>query len=379
MSTLQEINSYLLKECPDEYPKLPATDRFTFINTPCQLADGDVGDKRPEHLCNFQLRLGVSDGEYTSGRPVYLCLGGAGYNEIFLSCEARLYKLAVENLSHVRLEQAYRNLLLCEMDTRAAEEVEKSRLKAWACYMFLRAGHIPTLQPYVRLLDELRYACTWMAREYGVKVKTARQKAAVQRKKEEAAESRLAEQDRSNSSANSYSQEDPTDIQSPATTSGTRDQSTNAAEQPGPSAVKRENDDNETDNMSSRPPKRQHLDQSLAKLLDRHGALGHDLQAFEREYASFGNDTELVGQLKHDNSQHVAKITKLERQLLLQVKEIEKLRTASREMEESVRLGVQNTEREKAARDAEAELRKKAEDRFTEYLDAQKRMTARFG
>ena len=117
----------------------------------------------------------------------------------------------------------------------------------------------------------------------------------------------------------------------------------------------------------------------MAKLLDRHGALGHDLQAFEREYASFGNDTELVGQLKHDNSQHVAKITKLERQLLLQVKEIEKLRTASREMEESVRLGVQNTEREKAARDAEAELRKKAEDRFTEYLDAQKRMTARFG
>jgi hypothetical protein len=252
MSTLEEINSYLLRECPDEYPKLPATDRFTFIDTPCQLADGDVGDKRPERLCNLQLRLGVSDGEYTSGRPVYLCLGGAGYNEIFLSCEARLYKLTVENLSHVCLEQAYRNLLLCEMDTRAAEEVEKSRLKAWVCYIFLRAGHIPNLQPYIRFLDELRYACTRMAREYGVKVRTARQKAAVQRKKDDVAKSRLAEQNRSNSSANGYSHEGHADIRSPELTPGTRSQSTDAVEEPRPSAVKHENDDDEIDNMHSR-------------------------------------------------------------------------------------------------------------------------------
>jgi len=84
-------------------------------------------------------------------------------------------------------------------------------------------------------------------------------------------------------------------------------------------------------------------------------------------------------QLEYANSQHLAQIAMLERQLHLQGEETERLQAASREMEEKVRVSAQNAEKERAAREAEAALRKKAEDRLTEYMDAQRKMAARFG
>ena len=252
MSTLQDMNSYLWKECPEEFLKLPTTDQFTFVDTPQQLVSGDTGDKLPEHLCGFQLRLGLSDGAYTTGKVVYICLGGRGHNEVLLSCEAKLFKFTLDNLANVLLDEPFRKLLGSETDAEVLNTNEKGRLKAWACYLFLSAGHVPTLPQYPRSQDDLRHACTWIVREYGVKVRTARQKAAVQRKKEKAAKSRVSEQIRSDSSADGYNYEGFADFRSRATTSGTRDQSTNTAEESRVSGFKRENDDDESDNTHSR-------------------------------------------------------------------------------------------------------------------------------
>lgn len=92
-----------------------------------------------------------------------------------------------------------------------------------------------------------------MSRDRGVEVETARQKAALQRKKRETAESRLTAQELGASNADWYNYEGRVNVQSPEATSGTRNYSTNAIEEPRPSSFKRENDDDESDDI---PPRR---------------------------------------------------------------------------------------------------------------------------
>jgi septal ring factor EnvC (AmiA/AmiB activator) len=127
----------------------------------------------------------------------------------------------------------------------------------------------------------------------------------------------------------------------------------------------------------------------------RHGyeALGQDIDALEHGYADLRNDIESVHQLEHANSQHVAEIAMLERQLHLQAKETEKLKAASSVMQRRLRVAEEDldqareeskisakaAETENTARKEEVTLRKKAETRLADYLEAHKKMAAMFG
>jgi hypothetical protein len=188
--TLAQINTYLQQEYPNEFSALPVISSFVFTSAPRALADGDLSRGDLNLICNVQLLLGHSDGEYTTDEPVYLCLGRDAHNRVSLNCNGNIYKFNLDNLSYIHLNESFRKLLRSEKEVEVLHDAERKRLKAYACYLFLQAGHVDTIQVYSGFVDDLRYASAWLAREDDGPVKTARQKAAISRQKEDAARKR---------------------------------------------------------------------------------------------------------------------------------------------------------------------------------------------
>jgi hypothetical protein len=188
--TLAELESYLQHESPDDFPALPPTTNFVFDSLPEHLSKGKISDEAMNNLnplCRMQLLLGRSTGEYTDpNSPVYLCLGGDSNNGVGLNCNGYIHQFTLDMLSYVDLEQSFRKLLRSEHEAEVLYQPERRRLRAFLCYLFLKAGHINgAIEHYSGFKDDLRYAATWFAREGDGPVRTARQKAATSRQKEE--------------------------------------------------------------------------------------------------------------------------------------------------------------------------------------------------
>jgi hypothetical protein len=182
--TLVQLEAYLQHESPYDFLALPHITSFTFRVASDELADGDATAATLNPICHVHLLLGQSTGEYTDRSPVYLRLGSEGNNAFGLNCSGRFYKFALDNLSYVDLEAPFLKLLKNEKEIIVLHDSEKRRLKAWACYLFLKSGCIKTVRDYPGFEDDLRYACARLAKEGGRPVKTARQKAAALRQKE---------------------------------------------------------------------------------------------------------------------------------------------------------------------------------------------------
>jgi hypothetical protein len=203
--TLANVNAYLREECPDEISALPPIDSFVFTNTPVLITNGDADREAFHPICNMQLLLGNSTGEYTTYSPVYLCLGGEGNNRVGLNCNGRLYTFNLDNLSYVNLAKPFIKLLRSQKEVEVLREAEKTRLKAYGCYLFLIVRHIQSINLYSGSKDDMRYASAWLARENDGPVKTARQKAAILRQKEIAAEKKTEALRRSEGTPSSIS------------------------------------------------------------------------------------------------------------------------------------------------------------------------------
>jgi hypothetical protein len=189
--TLASLDGFLRKECSDEYKDLPSIDLFAFSTTPDHLAPGDTTDEDHLPLCDTRLYIGQSTGEFTPGKPVYLCIGGEGNTHVSLICGDKIYKSNFDNVAYIDMNEPLRKLC-CSGNLMLKSEVGKNRLKAYVCYLFLRAGHNQTVLSYRGLQNDLRLACTWLARKDDGPVRTARQRAALERKKEEAAQKRIS-------------------------------------------------------------------------------------------------------------------------------------------------------------------------------------------
>jgi hypothetical protein len=174
--TLTNVNAYLREECPDEISALPPINSFAFTNTPELINNGDADREALHPICNMQLLLRNSTGEYTTYSPVYLCLGGEGNNRVGLNCNGRLYTFNLDNLSYVNFAKPVRRLLRSQKEVEVLREAEKRRPKAYGCYLFLVAGHVQSIHLYSGSKDDMRYASAWLARENDGSVKTARQK-----------------------------------------------------------------------------------------------------------------------------------------------------------------------------------------------------------
>jgi hypothetical protein len=192
--TLAELDSYLQHESLDDFSALPPITSFVFDNIPGKLNQGKISDEALEHLnplCSKQLLLGRSTGEYTApDSPVYLCLGGKAGNVVGLNCNGFIHQFSLDTLSYVDLEPPYRKLLKSKEEIIVLLDAEKRRLKAYTCYLFLKAGHSQEIEFYSTFKDDLRYASAWLAKKGDGSVRTARQKAASLRQKEEAARNR---------------------------------------------------------------------------------------------------------------------------------------------------------------------------------------------
>jgi hypothetical protein len=189
--TLAELNALLQKECAEGLSTLPNIDNYVFATTPHTLGNDDSGIEHPGQLCDIQLLLGKSSGEYTAHKSVYLCLERESDGKLVLNCDKTLYRFNLNNLSYVDLDPSYHGLLRNEDQVEVLHEIEKKRLRAYGYYLFLSAGHVQTVKPYHRFGDDLKSACNWFAKGIRKAEEAKRPQEGSIRQNELAAKSRI--------------------------------------------------------------------------------------------------------------------------------------------------------------------------------------------
>ena len=172
---LVELEEFVQEECMDDTTILPSIDTFTFLVSTGHVLPGDLYP-----TCNMRLRIGRRKGRRTDASDVFLCLCGGGNNKPSLNVGQTYYDYNLVNLTRVSLEPQFE--ALCSR-RQVQLEVEKKRLKAYACYLYLAAGYIKTIQSYSGFEYDLRLACAWIGRTEDGPVITPRQKAAIIRRR----------------------------------------------------------------------------------------------------------------------------------------------------------------------------------------------------
>jgi hypothetical protein len=179
-----DLDHLLRERCPKEHAALPSIGTAPFsrmIARPvgCEPIYGD------RVISAIRLKIGTSNGEYTNGLPVYLCIGGEGNNQLALSCDDKIHKFSLDNLICVHLESPFDRLCKKIEDPEIGYEVESKCLRAYACYLFLEAGHVQTVQSYSQFEEYLRLECISLARGTIDTVNDMRQKQLPERQRAE--------------------------------------------------------------------------------------------------------------------------------------------------------------------------------------------------
>lgn len=187
--TAAYLNQLLEQKCPEEYAAVLTIDPTLFYLMPSRPADGGKFLKDRD-INRMSLLIGTSDGELTSGMPVYICIGGEGNSKLALCCDGALEAWNLTNLAHVILQPPF--VKLCRDQAKNREilhDSEKHRLKAYVYYLFLQAGYLEEIQQYPSFEDHLRLACVSLAQLNGSRGKSVRQKSA---KKQETVKAKVA-------------------------------------------------------------------------------------------------------------------------------------------------------------------------------------------
>jgi len=161
-SIKEDLDQLLNGKCPEQHAALPTLDPAFFHRTADRPTDsGNFLDGQP--MCSVSLHIGTSNGELAPDLPVYLCIGGAGSNQLALCCDNILEAFTLDNLVFVHLQAPFDKLCRKPADPKITYDTEKQRLRVYACYLFLGAGYIPTFEQYNRFEDHLRLACGSLA------------------------------------------------------------------------------------------------------------------------------------------------------------------------------------------------------------------------
>lgn len=162
--SVSDLDRRLQEACPEEFAAMASLDQPTFIRLTTRPADYNAiyGDSA---MCTMALHTGTSTSEFTNGHPVYHCIGGADNNQIALYCNDNLEIFNLNNLICVTLKEPFDGLCHDVNDPEIGHESERVRLRAYACYLFLRAGYVneEEWKPYGRFEEGLRLACKSLA------------------------------------------------------------------------------------------------------------------------------------------------------------------------------------------------------------------------
>ncbi|KAF2829108.1 hypothetical protein CC86DRAFT_403765 [Ophiobolus disseminans] len=110
-----------------EYSALPTFDPAISSHLPIDYETIESGSNT---MCNMRLKVGVSNGEFTDGLAVYLCISGEGSNQITLNCDDTVHKFSLNNLVMVQPELPFNKLCPTVTDPKINSDAERQRLRA---------------------------------------------------------------------------------------------------------------------------------------------------------------------------------------------------------------------------------------------------------